>query len=216
MKWDSSWVYLEKTNVKCRNRCEEFLELAFHHSVINNKISCLFRDCKNKKMFDKDNVTFHLLAKGWYQHYAHLERWHLHNEPRQYPPPNRNDSDDQGPGDDVYYGGVYYHGLLNSLLHNPVDEGSSDPTDDGPNDAPPSETDDFREEVKELHAPLYPGYKNYFRLSFIIELYPIKSRGQMSDVTFGETVHFLKNVFPDINIPDSFYETKKLIRSQEV
>ena len=34
----------------------------------------------------------------------------------------------------------------------------------------------------------------------------------MSDVTFGETVHLLNNVFPDINILDSFYETKKLIR----
>ena len=34
----------------------------------------------------------------------------------------------------------------------------------------------------------------------------------MSDVTFGEIVHLLKNAFPDINIPDSFYETKKLIR----
>jgi len=64
-----------------------------------------------------------------------------------------------------------------------------------------------------LHAPLYPGYKNYSRLSFIIELYLITSRGKISDVTFGETVHLLKNAFPDINIPDSFYETKKLIRA---
>jgi len=72
----------------------------------------------------------------------------LHNEPRQHPLPNRNDSDDQGPGDDVYYDGVGYHGFLCSLLHNPVNEGSSDPTDDGPNDAPPSETDDSCEKVK--------------------------------------------------------------------
>ena len=35
----------------------------------------------------------------------------------------------------------------------------------------------------------------------------------MSDVTFGEKVHLLKNTFPDINIPDSFYKTKKLIRA---
>ena len=74
------------------------------------------------------------------------------------------------------------------------------------------ETDDFHEKVKELYAPLYSGYKNYFRLSFIIELYLIELRSKMSDVTFRETVHLLKNAFPDINIPDSFYETKKLIR----
>ena len=99
-------------------------------------------------MLDKNNVTSYLLTKGWYQDYTRLEWWHLHNEPRQHPPPNRNDSDDQGPGDGVY-GGVNYHDLLSSLLHNPVDEGSSDPTDDGPTDAPPSETDDFREKVKD-------------------------------------------------------------------
>jgi len=33
----------------------------------------------------------------------------------------------------------------------------------------------------------------------------------MSDVTFGEMVYLLMNVFSDTNIPDSFYETKKLI-----
>ena len=35
----------------------------------------------------------------------------------------------------------------------------------------------------------------------------------MSDITFGETVHLLKNAFPDITIPDSFYKIKKLIRA---
>jgi len=145
-------------------------------------------------------MAFHLLTKGSYQDYARLKRWHLHNESRQHPPPNRNDSDDQGPGDGVYYGGVDYHGLLSSLIHNPVDEGSSDSIDDGSTVALPSETDDFREKVKELHAPLYPGYKNYSRLSFVIELYIIKLRDKMSDVTFGEMVHLLKNAFPDINI----------------
>jgi len=164
-------------------------------------------------MLDKDKVTFHLLTKGWYQDYARLERWHLHNELRQHPPPNRNDIDDEGPSDGVYYGGVDYHDFVSTLLHNLVDEGSSDPTGDDPTDAPLSETDDFYEKVKELHTSLYPSCKNYFRLSFIIELYLIKSRGKMSAITSGETVYLLKNAFPDINIPDSFYKTKKLIRS---
>ena len=46
--------------MKYRDRCEEFVELAFDHLIINNKISCPCRDCKNKKMLDKDNMTFHL------------------------------------------------------------------------------------------------------------------------------------------------------------
>jgi len=35
----------------------------------------------------------------------------------------------------------------------------------------------------------------------------------MSDFTFRETIHLLKNAFPDINISDLFYKTKKLIRA---
>ena len=35
----------------------------------------------------------------------------------------------------------------------------------------------------------------------------------MSDVTFRKTIYLLKNAFSNINIPDSFYETKKLIRA---
>jgi len=48
MKWNKSWVYLEKTNMKYRDKCKEFVELAFDHSAINNKISCPCRDYKNK------------------------------------------------------------------------------------------------------------------------------------------------------------------------
>ena len=120
----------------------------------------------------------------------------MHNESRQHPPPNRNDSDDQGPGDGVYYGGVDYHGLLSSLLKNLIDEGFIDSTDDGPTDTFPLETDDFHEKVKELHAPLHPGCKNYSRLSFIIELYLIESRGKIRDVTFGETLNLSKKCIP--------------------
>jgi len=49
---------------KHRDRCEEFVELAFDHSSMNNKISCPCRDCKTKKILDKDNMTFHLLRGG--------------------------------------------------------------------------------------------------------------------------------------------------------
>jgi len=71
-------------------------------------------------------------------------------------------------------------------------------------------TNDFH--VKELQIPLYPRCKNYSRLSFIIELYLTKSRGKMSDGTYEAMVHLLKNVFPDINIPDLFYKIRNLLK----
>ena len=120
---------MPKTDEKYREGCEEFIELAFKHSNRNNKISCPCRDCKNKKWIDKDNTLVHLLTKGMYQVYARLERWHLHNEPRELPPPPRNDTDSQGLSDAVFHGGAEYHGLLSSL--NPMDKGLSIPLGEG-------------------------------------------------------------------------------------
>ena len=54
----------KKINVKYRQRCEGFVELAFGLSAINDKISYPFRDCMNKKMLAKDNMMFHLLRGG--------------------------------------------------------------------------------------------------------------------------------------------------------
>ena len=85
-------------------------------------------------------MTFHLL-RGGIKITLILSGGICITNQDKHPPPNRNDNDDQGPGDGIYYGGVDYHGLLSLLLHNSVDESSSDPTDDGPIDAPTSETD---------------------------------------------------------------------------
>ena len=160
-----------------------------------------------------------------YQDYACYERWHLHNEPRELPPPPpSNDTESQGLSDAIFQGGAEYYGLLRSL--NPINEagssisfgeGSAIPISDDPTEGSgfpisddPAEgsgfsiSEDYLHKIKELNSPLYPGCKNYSRLSFIIELYLIKSKGNMSNVTFGEILRLLKNAFPDIIIPDSF------------
>src|SRR3954467_5699942 len=127
--------------------------------------------------------------------------------------------------------GAEYYGLLRSL--NPINEaGSSIPPGEGsgipisddpaegsgfPISDDPAEgsgipiSEDFLHKIKELNSPLYPGCKNYSRLSFIIELYLIKSKGNMSNVTFGEILHLLKNAFPDIIKQDFFMRPRNLL-----
>src|SRR3954466_7435308 len=135
MKWDRSWVQLPNTDEKYRAGCVELIELAFKHSAKNNKMSCPCRDCKNKKWLEKDSALVHLLTKGWHQDYARIERWHLHNEPRELPLPPSNDTDSQGRSDAIFQGGAEYHGLLSSL--NPIDEaGSSIPIDEAGSSIP--------------------------------------------------------------------------------
>ena len=62
-----------------------------------------------------------------------------------------------------------------------------------------------------MHTELYPGCKNYSRLSFIIKLSLIKSRGKMNDVTFRKMVHLLKNAFPDIKYHTHFMRLRNLL-----
>jgi len=61
----------------------------------------------------------------------------MHNEQWHHLPLDKNDNDDQGPGDGVDYGGVNCHGLLSLLLYNPINEGSNDPIDNNQIDALP-------------------------------------------------------------------------------
>src|SRR4051812_18201306 len=108
MKWDRSWPGLPKTDAKYMEGCAEFIELAFTYFAKYNKMCFPCRDCKNKKCIEKDSVLVHLLTKGMYQDYARLERWHLHNEPRELPPQPRNDTDSQGLSDAVFHDGAEY------------------------------------------------------------------------------------------------------------
>lgn len=79
---------------------------------------------------------------------------------------------------------------------------------------PIAEAEALRKLCEEAETPLFSGCQ-YSKLSFMIGMYQIKSGGNVSDRVFTDFLVFLKKVFPHVDIPSTFYETKKLIRKMK-
>ncbi|XP_039129148.1 uncharacterized protein LOC120265343 [Dioscorea cayenensis subsp. rotundata] len=72
-------------------------------------------------------------------------------------------------------------------------------------------TDEFYELSNDGQQPLYEGCENYSKLSFILKLYHIKCLYGMSDKAMTMILELLRDAFPHIKIPSSFYDAKKTI-----
>ncbi|CAK8565620.1 unnamed protein product [Lathyrus sativus] len=66
--------------------------------------------------------------------------------------------------------------------------------------------------VEEAKQDLYPGCKNFSKLSFIIRLYLSKCLYGWSNVSFDALLELLREAMPSLNIPDTFNKTKGMIR----
>ena len=64
--------------------------------------------------------------------------------------------------------------------------------------------------VEEAETELYPGCGRS-KLSFLVRLYQIKVMCGWTDSSLTKLLDLLKEWFPNIQLPDSFYKTKKFI-----
>ncbi|KAL8097245.1 hypothetical protein AgCh_030391 [Apium graveolens] len=76
------------------------------------------------------------------------------------------------------------------------------------NREPNSDARKFYRLVEDGKQPLYPGSKNFSRLSFLVRLYHWKCLNGVTQTAFGEMLQLLKEAFPDIEIPTSFNSAK--------
>ncbi|XP_050919416.1 uncharacterized protein LOC127136954 [Lathyrus oleraceus] len=66
--------------------------------------------------------------------------------------------------------------------------------------------------VEEAKQDLYPGCKNFSKLSFTIRLYLLKCIYGWSNISFNSLLELLREAMPSLNIPDTFSKTKGMIR----
>ncbi|XP_058732816.1 cytochrome P450 83B1-like [Vicia villosa] len=66
--------------------------------------------------------------------------------------------------------------------------------------------------VEEAKQDLYPGCKNFSKLSFTIRLYLLKCLYGWSNVSFNALLELLREAMPSLNIPDTFNKAKGMIR----
>ena len=68
----------------------------------------------------------------------------------------------------------------------------------------------FERLLEDVEKPLYPGCKNFNKLSALVKLYNLKARYGWSDKSFSKILKFLGDMLPLKNeLSMSMYEAKK-------
>lgn len=162
---------------------DSYLEKAFETEAQGNEIRCPCKSCCYRYWFEENIVKDHVISKGF------VPTSEPESEPR---------VDDQP----IEHGaGLYFDDDMDGLLHGTFGEG------------PNEETTSFYKLVEEGQQELYPGCKNFSKLSFTIRLFIFKCDHKLSNVAFSSLLELLKALQPDANLPSSFNEAKQTLKA---
>ncbi|XP_058750628.1 uncharacterized protein LOC131623640 [Vicia villosa] len=196
---DKEWTKLNPATKEYQSGLDFFLDYAYTKGKPRGKeILCPCAKCYNSKWFTRNEVRNHLTAFGFQKGY---DIWVQHGEKKPKPSDlndnNMNHKEDKI--DDI-------DGLLHERFRDVVQEENE--VNVGLNE----DAKKFYNLVEEAKQDLYPGCKNFSKLSFTIRLYLLKCLYGWSNVSFNALLELLREAMPSLNIPDSFNKTKGMIR----
>ena len=170
---------------------ESFIAFALQYSTYKNSMKCPCLQCGNMIFHTPQKIREHLFFYGIDQSY-HTWYWHGDAAPSG-PPTSRAE---------------WHH----TVEFNDVDstiEMVQVAYDDRKNDPKLFET-----LLEDAQKPLYPGCKNFTKLSALVKLYNLKARYGWSDKSFSELLSILGDMLPLNNeLPLSMYEAKKTLNT---
>jgi len=158
--------------------------------------------CLNIEFGSRELVHGHLLACGIVKRYTF---WYHHGETLDEPSVEMNDDDDEmGEPDEM-------QGILRDLYHDFNDTRSFDHEEE--KQEPNSAAKRFYGLLKDSQHPVYDGCKSS-KMSALVKLLHIKTLGRWSNESFTMLLKFMKEeLLPNgSNLPDSYYEAKKMIK----
>ena len=170
---------------------ESFIAFALQYSTYKNSMKCPCLQCGNMIFHTPQKIREHLFFYGIDQSY-HTWYWHGDAAPSG-PPTSRAE---------------WHH----TVEFNDVDstiEMVQVAYDDRKNDPKLFET-----LLENAQKPLYPGCRNFTKLSALVKLYNLKARYGWSDKSFSELLSILGDMLPLNNeLPLSMYEAKKTLNT---
>ena len=170
---------------------ESFIAFALQYSTYKNSMKCPCLQCGNMIFHTPQKIREHLFFYGIDQSY-HTWYWHGDAAPSG-PPTSRAE---------------WHH----TVEFNDVDstiEMVQVAYDDRKNDPKLFET-----LLEDAQKPLYPGCRNFTKLSALVKLYNLKARYGWSDKSFSKLLSILRDMLPLNNeLPLSMYEAKKTLNT---
>lgn len=198
---DKEWVFLHRCSAEYEAGLQAFISYAVEVAAIDGDIKCPCKECGNRHRLTPTIVEGHLQIFGMDDTYAN-GIWDKHGEKM----PNAIDEilgvqheDSQGLLADAF-------GMPNYDYEPDVIDEIVSPTHESTPYAAK-----FYQLVEEAQTELYPGCGRS-KLAFIVRLYQIKAMCGWTDVRMTMLLALLKEWFPDIQLPDTFYKTKKFIK----
>ncbi|XP_049396661.1 uncharacterized protein LOC125860692 [Solanum stenotomum] len=193
---------------------QKFLDYAFRKTGEEYEIRCPCVKCCNTTLGTHEIVETHLIVYGIIQNYTY---WYHHGE-RLGEPLSESEHEDEGEdenGDAVEEceSEDEVEELLRDLYPNQDGGTTNTDCDDLLEEEPNVEAKIFYNLLKDFELPLYKNSKAS-KLSTLIKLLHIKSIGRWSNASFTMLLKLLKEeLLPDEdNLPNSYYEAKKIIR----
>ncbi|XP_074283226.1 uncharacterized protein LOC141607776 [Silene latifolia] len=196
MRNDRSWMYIARRLPEFENGVIEFLNVLFSKAVHGSQIRCPCKRCMNRYWLRRHEVYDHLKAFGFVENYY---VWTFHGEDPLSTEtifetldeePSFNDNTDT---------------LLDDRFRSCF-EGPSN-AQNGPND----EAKKFYKLLEEGQQELFPGCKNFSKLSIIIRLFLYKTLHGISNVAFNDLLKLLRDMVSEAKIPVNFTEAKNIV-----
>ncbi|XP_020262530.1 uncharacterized protein LOC109838504 [Asparagus officinalis] len=209
MAENRDWMYnAPRVSVEFINNVNDFLERAFANGAVGDEICCPCRICCNRFWYSRDVVYDHLIVKGFVENYYD---WFFHGEGVS----SRMDVDDNNEEvDDVADDAQdNMDGLLHDVFRDVAEESPVNQEDDlsDHEERLTKEAKKFYKLVDEGKQQLFPGCKTFSKLSFIIRLYLHKCIHGLSNEAFDDYLAIWREAIPEINLPKSYYEAKKIV-----
>ncbi|CAA0813526.1 Unknown protein [Striga hermonthica] len=189
-----------------------------------DKIRCPCRKCNNVLYQSRDDVEADLLENGIVKHYT---KWEFHGEESDESDDDAFDFEEEENNvecdlDETERGGIggnladYVD--MQSVLEDcytatRTNAWGGDQSTMDENAVPQWESEKFMRLLRDVDKELYPGCKNFTKLSFVVTLMHLKIVGRWSNKSFSMLLELLKKALPSGEVlPQSYYEAKKIIR----
>ncbi|XP_063936886.1 uncharacterized protein LOC108207459 isoform X1 [Daucus carota subsp. sativus] len=190
MDAEETWTDLPKYSEQYITGVKAFLLNAFPKFAVGDEMTCPCKKCKNIKWQSHDLIYDHLICNGPCPLYLN---WIL-----EVSTGKRRQNIEEGTEymDDPYI--TDFGDNLDEMLRR-----TNEPNVDAKN---------FYRHLEEGKQPLYPGCKNFSRLSFTIKMYSLKCLHGISEAGLSDILELIKDAFPEANIPLSFKAAKNTIK----
>jgi len=180
------------------NGLKFFLNFAFENATQGDQILCPCKKCNICTWGNQKDVYKHLLCDEFDRKYT---RWVFHREGGT----SKKIYDDDREKRSMSKG---LDGLLEETFMMPTDLGENEFNDiiDEDNEELDAETTRFAKLMRNGHQEVYPGCKNFSKLSIIVRLLHIKNLHGWSNVSFDMLLKLLKELLPENSCFPSSYQ----------